>query len=64
MAPYDPAKRGAADSGFVAADVDTLGGMGMAGLGAHAEGESVDLDSMVRQAQRAAVLIGRLSLED
>lgn len=63
MAPYDPAKRGAADSGFVAADVDTLGGMGMAGLGAHAEGESVDLDSMVRQAQRAAVLIGRLSLE-
>ena len=63
MAPYDPAKRGAADSGFVAADVDTLGGMGMAGLGAHAEGESVDLDSMVRQAQRAGVLIGRLSLE-
>ena len=63
MAPYDPAKRGAADSGFVAADVDTLGGMGMAGLGAHAVGESVDLDSMVRQAQRAGVLIGRLSLE-
>lgn len=63
MAPYDPAKRGAADSGFVAADVATLGGMGMAGQGAHAEGESVDLDSLVRQAQRAAVLIGRLSLE-
>lgn len=64
MAPYDPAKRGAADSGFVAADVATLGGMGMAGQGAHAEGESVDLDTLVRQAQRAAVLIGRLSLED
>jgi glutamate carboxypeptidase len=64
MEAYDPAKRGAADSGFVAADVDTLGGMGMAGLGAHAEGESVDLDSMVRQAHRAAVLIGRLSLEE
>ncbi len=63
MEPYDPAKRGAADSGFVAADVDTLGGMGMAGQGAHAEGESVDLDTLVRQAQRAAVLIGRLSLE-
>lgn len=63
MAPYDPAKRGAADSGFVAQDVDTLGGMGMAGQGAHAEGESVDLDSLVRQAQRAAVLIGRLSLD-
>ncbi len=64
MAPYDPAKRGAADSGFVAADVATLGGMGMAGRGAHAEGESVDLDTLVRQAQRAAVLIGRLSLGD
>ena len=63
MEAYDPAKRGAADSGFVAADVDTLGGMGMAGQGAHAEGESVDLDTLVRQAQRAAVLIGRLSLE-
>ena len=63
MAPYDPAKRGAADSGFVAADVDTLGGMGMAGAGAHAVGESVDLDSLVRQSQRAAILIGRLSLD-
>ena len=62
MAPYDPAKRGAADSGFVAADVDTLGGLGTAGSGAHAEGEAVDLDSLVRQSQRAAVLIGRLSL--
>ena len=32
MAEYDPARRGAADSGFVAADVDTLGGLGIAGL--------------------------------
>ncbi|MDP3405292.1 MAG: M20/M25/M40 family metallo-hydrolase [Brevundimonas sp.] len=64
MAPFDPARRGAADSGFVAADVDTLGGLGVAGGGAHAEGEWVDLDSLVRQAQRAAVLIGRLSLAE
>ena len=63
MAEYDPARRGAADSGFVAADVPTLGGLGMAGSGAHAEGESVDLNSLVRQAQRAAVLISRLSLQ-
>ena len=63
MAEYDPARRGAADSGFVAADVDTLGGLGVAGGGAHAEGEWVDLDSLVRQSQRAAVLITRLSLE-
>lgn len=62
MAPFDPARRGAADSGFVAADVDTLGGLGVAGGGTHAEGEWADLDSLVRQAQRAAVLIGRLSL--
>ncbi|MGA0544462.1 M20/M25/M40 family metallo-hydrolase [Brevundimonas sp. VNH65] len=63
MAEFDPARRGAADSGFVAADVPTLGGLGMAGSGAHAEGESVDLNSLVRQAQRAAVLISRLSLQ-
>jgi glutamate carboxypeptidase len=62
MSPFDPARRGAADSGFVAADVDTLGGLGIAGGLAHAEGEWVDLDSLVRQSQRAAVLIGRLSL--
>jgi glutamate carboxypeptidase len=62
MAEYDPARRGAADSGFVAGDVHTLGGLGVAGGGAHAEGEWVDLDSLVRQSQRAAVLISRLSL--
>ncbi len=62
MAEFDPARRGAADSGFVAADVPTLGDMGVAGGGAHAEGEWADLDSLVRQAQRAAVLISRLSL--
>lgn len=61
MAEYDPARRGAADSGFVAADVPTLGGLGMAGSGAHAVGESVDLTSLTRQAQRAAVLISRLT---
>ncbi len=62
MAEYDPARRGAADSGFVAQDVDTLGGLGIAGGNAHADGEWVDLDSLVRQSQRAAVLISRLSL--
>ena len=62
MAEYDPARRGAADSGFVAADVDTLGGLGVSGGSAHADGEWVDLDSLVRQSQRAAVLISRLSL--
>jgi glutamate carboxypeptidase len=60
---FDPAKRGAADSGFVSADVATLGGLGMSGGGAHAEGEWVDLDSLPRQALRSAVLITRLTQE-
>ncbi|GHC09159.1 M20/M25/M40 family metallo-hydrolase [Thermomonas carbonis] len=61
MGEWDPAKRGAADSSFVAADVDVLAGLGAAGSGSHAEGESVDLTSIPRQALRSAVLIDRLS---
>jgi glutamate carboxypeptidase len=63
MPEYDPARRGAADSGFVAADVATLGGLGMSGGNAHAEGEWVDLNSLPRQALRSAVLISRLTAE-
>lgn len=62
MTEWDPARRGAADSSFVAADVDILAGMGAAGEGSHAEGEAMDLDSLIRQGQRSAVLISRLSL--
>jgi glutamate carboxypeptidase len=61
MGEYDPARRGAADSSFVAGDVDTLAGLGVAGGGTHAEGEWVDLDSLSRQAKRAAILITRLT---
>jgi len=63
MAEYDPARRGAADSSFVANDVATLAGLGAAGGGAHAEGEWVDLASLPRQAKRAAILITRLTRE-
>jgi glutamate carboxypeptidase len=63
MAEWDPARRGAADSSFVAADVDVLAGLGAAGEGAHAEGETVDLDSIRRQALRSALLISRLASE-
>jgi glutamate carboxypeptidase len=63
MAPLDPLRRGAADSGFVAAHVPTLGGLGTAGSGAHAPGEWVDLSSIERQALRSAALITRLSRE-
>lgn len=63
MPEFDPARRGAADSSFVASDVDTLAGLGVAGGGAHAEGEWIELDSLTRQAIRAAILITRLSRE-
>lgn len=61
MPEFDPAMRGAADSAFVAAHADTLGGMGAAGANAHAEGEWIDLDSLTLQAKRSALLITRLS---
>jgi glutamate carboxypeptidase len=63
MAEYDPARRGAADSSFVAADADVLAGMGAAGGGSHAPGEWIDVDSIDLQALRAAALMTRLSRE-
>lgn len=63
MPEYDPARRGAADSSFVAALADTIGGMGASGGLAHAEGEWIELDSLPRQALRSAVFITRLSRE-
>lgn len=63
MAELDPARRGAADSSFVGADADVLGGLGAAGGLAHAPGEYVDLPSIARSARRAAILITRLSRE-
>jgi glutamate carboxypeptidase len=63
MQPYPPARRGAADISFVAPYTIGLAGMGPAGSGSHAEGESIDLRSIVRQAQRSAILMSRLSQE-
>ena len=63
MPTLDPVRRGAGDIAFVAKDVDGLIGMGSAGQGDHAIGETVDLDSIKRQAKRAAILMTRLSLE-
>jgi glutamate carboxypeptidase len=61
MGEWDPARRGAADSSFVAADADVLAGLGAAGTGSHAEGERVDLTSIPHQALRSAALIERLA---
>lgn len=61
MAELDPLKRGAGDIAFVAADTDGLVGLGIAGEGSHAPGESADLASIPRQAKRAAILMSRLA---
>ena len=63
MGVLDPLKRGAGDIGFVAEEVDGLVGLGPAGEGSHAPGETVDLPSIDRQAKRAAILMTRLSKE-
>ncbi|WP_034157334.1 M20/M25/M40 family metallo-hydrolase [Sphingomonas sp. ERG5] len=61
MAALDPLKRGAGDISFVASDVDGLVGLGTTSRGDHAPGETVNLDSIRRQAKRAAILMTRLS---
>lgn len=63
MPALDPLKRGAGDIAFVAKDVDGLVGLGTDSEGDHAPGETVDLDSIHRQAKRAAILMTRLSKE-
>ncbi|MFZ5718036.1 MAG: M20/M25/M40 family metallo-hydrolase [Pseudomonadota bacterium] len=62
MPAGDPASRGAADISFVSF-IDGLAGMGIAGDGAHAAGETADLKSLDLQAKRAALLMYRLSRE-
>lgn len=62
MPAGDPANRGAGDISFVAF-IDGLVGLGMAGEGSHAPGETADLKSLDLQAKRAALLITRLSKE-
>jgi glutamate carboxypeptidase len=63
MAEFPPAKRGAADSSFVAAWADTLAGMGPSGGTLHAEGEWLDIPSIALQAKRSAILMSRLARE-
>jgi glutamate carboxypeptidase len=63
MPEYDPAKRGAADSSFVAAYADTIAGLGPDGGNSHAEGEFVDIPTIWLQAKRAAILMSRLAAE-
>ena len=60
--PFDPGRRGAADISFVASVVEAgLDGLGPAGEGSHTVDETVSLPSIERAAQRAAVLMYRLT---
>jgi glutamate carboxypeptidase len=62
VAALDPAERGAGDIGFIAHLLPCLDGLGSGGGGnSHAPGEYTDLATLTPMAQRAAVLIRRLT---
>jgi glutamate carboxypeptidase len=64
MPELDPMLRGGGDISGVADLIDGgLIGMGAAGEGSHAPGETVDLKSLPLQAKRAALMMYRLSKE-
>lgn len=61
----DPGKRGAADISFAAPHVPaSMGGLGVRGEGAHAPGESMEIESLRDATKSAAILIYRLTRED
>lgn len=57
---YDPGKRGAADTSFVAEYVDCLDGLGAMGTGAHTPEETVNLKTFEALTKRTAIFIYRL----
>ncbi len=57
---YDPGKRGAADTSFVAEYVNCLDGLGTMGSGAHTPEETVNLNTIEALTKRTAILIYRL----
>ena len=60
--PLDPAVRGAGDISYIAAIVPfNLAGLGALGTGAHSVNETLDINSLPIQTQRAALLIYRLT---
>ena len=61
MPALDPSRRGAADISFVAPLTDGLAGLGAVGQGSHSPDERLDLASLPRAVERAAVLVYRLS---
>ncbi len=61
MPALDPSQRGAADISFVAPLTDGLAGLGAVGASPHSPNERVDLASLPRAVERAAVLVYRLA---
>jgi glutamate carboxypeptidase len=62
VAALDPADRGAGDIGFISHLLPSLDGLGSGGGGnSHAPGEFTGLDTLTPMAQRAALLIYRLT---
>jgi glutamate carboxypeptidase len=57
----DPSDRGAGDIAYVSHLISGLDGLGADGGGAHAAGETVNLESMPMLIKRAAILIYRLT---
>ena len=63
MPALDPSQRGAADISFVAPLTDGLAGLGAVGESSHSPNERLDLASLPRAVERAALLVYRLSRE-
>ena len=57
----DPGARGAGDISYVAAYLDCLDGLGVSGRGAHAPGETMNLNEFPKLLKRAAILLYRLT---
>ncbi len=57
----DPGSRGAGDISYVAKYLDCIDGLGASGRGAHAPGETINLNEFPLLIQRAAIYIYRLT---
>jgi glutamate carboxypeptidase len=59
--PGDPGSRGAGDISYVALGLDCIDGLGASGKGAHAPGETINLNEYPKLIKRATLLIYRLT---
>ena len=59
--PGNPGSRGAGDISYVADYLDCIDGLGVSGRGAHAPGETINLNEFPKLIKRAALVIYRLT---